>query len=406
MNFQKLGKNSHSSINQQVPKITFKFVELTYKISKQGHLICESLAHIALMGFFVEECLTFAVKTGKSHLLKMLNEYFRNSQFFESIIVKTAHLQFRKLKSQKDIIDNKVSEETLKKLISPIIMVLVNKPELLEEILNEYFEICSDGAKYFENKLEMLLQQIVKSKEHVKRVFGFLLLKFKEDPSVVRVIGLIKRLSNVVKGHSSYYRTFIECLHEFYKNETQVFALLRPNLEIQVLFDFIILMYETNIDYFNQHLTQIWSDWAIRIEDFFKFTAFTEKQFKNFDLCAKFCNDLISWNASILNARSVFQYLYSEFRSNVLAGNFKEFPVMMAHIALMFARMDREKGSSIEVYLDIFREGINANQCSNPVFWNCLIGFCMLDKIIAEEAVRHLLPEGKQKEFIRAVRGQ
>ena len=162
MNSRKTGKNLHSSTNQQIPKISYKFVQLTYKISKQGHLTCESLAHIALMGFFVEDCLEFAVKTGKGHLLKILNEHFRKSAFFESIIVKTAQLRFRELKLHKNIdLEVKLSEEKLKRLISPIIMVLVNKPELLEETLTDYFEICSEGAKYFENKLEMLLQQIV-----------------------------------------------------------------------------------------------------------------------------------------------------------------------------------------------------------------------------------------------------
>lgn len=375
-------------------------INLTYKISKLPETTCDALVLICLIGIEVDKCLTLSVKTGKTHLLKLINTHFRTKPNFENIVVKIAKNRFSELRLKREKFDIQIDEAKIKRLVSPIIMVLVSKPEMIEEVLSEYFDICNEGARYFENKLEKLLPQIVKSRDQVERLFKFLLAKFKLDSQSTRVMNLLKRLANVAKQHTHYYRTFLECLQDFFKKDAISFNILRQSFDTQVLFDFIILFYENDLSYFSENLKDSFLTWKIKIEEFFKFTAFTEKQHRSFELCSKFCNDLIAWNIDTLNIRSIYQYLYGEFRSK----EFKEFPVMLSHIALIFAKIDKEWGNSVEFYLDVFREGINSNQCSNLAFWNCLIGYCSLDRIIAEETIRHLLPEVKQKEFIKAIK--
>ena len=342
------------------------------------------------------------MKTGKSNLLKLLNENFIKSPQFELIVIKSARDRFSELRLKREKYEGKITEIKTKRFISPIILVLILKPELLQEILNEFFDICNEGAAYFDSKLEGILQQIIKSKDQVRNIVLFLFEKFNLDPTQIRITNLIRRIINVSKSHSSYYKTFIQCLFDFHKNDRDNFNRLLPFLEVQVLFDFMILTYENNIEYFVENLKNIYTDWKIKVEDFFKYAAFTDRQFTNASLCSKFCNDLIAWNLNNLNLRAIYNHLHEEF----LKKEYKDpncFPVMLAYIAYKFAIIDKERGNSIDFYLNIFREGITQGQLNNPVFWGYLVSYCRLDKIVSETGIRNLIPDTRQKDFIMEV---
>jgi hypothetical protein len=280
-------------------------------------------------------------------------------------------------------------------------MVLLHRPGLFESVIEEYFHICEEGARLFESKLEILLQNIVKGKEQVEDLCQFVFSKYKENPEAPRVRTLLRSVVNVAKLHGVYYKALVDFLVGFAKAEPQYFSQLRPELDVQVLFDFIILVYETDLQYFLANIKDSYSQWNIRLEDFFKFVAFTDKQTKNFELCARFCADLIDWYIEEISPRVIFKTLMNEYHRREV----REFPVMLAHIAYQFAKIEKGRGQSVEPFLEAFKEGIAKGQTTDPVFWRALIQYAKFEKVVTLESLRPMLSEEKYKQFSKELIG-
>lgn len=392
--------------HQSIPTIDSAFVKLTYKISKQpwakseepskidGVVKVDPLIFIALMGCHVQESLELAVKTGKGPTLKQLSEHFLATPHFDQVIVPAARNRFSQLRPNY-LVGGPPSEAKVKQLVSPVMMVLLHRPGLLEAVIEEYFHICEEGARFFESKLEILLQNIVKGREKVEELCHFVFSKYKENPEAPRIQTLLRSVVSVAKLHGSYYKTLVDFLVGFAKAEPQYFAHLRPELDVQVLFDFIILVYETDLPYFLANIKDSYSQWNIRLEDFFKFVAFTEKQSKNFELCARFCADLIDWYLEEIQPRTIFKALMNEYHRR----EGREFPVMLAHIAYQFAKIEKGRGQSVEPFLEAFKEGIAKGLTTEPIFWKALIQYSRFEKVVTLESLRPLLSEDRYKQF-------
>ncbi len=70
----------------------------------------------------------------------------------------------------------------------------------------------------------------------------------------------------------------------------------------------------------------------------------------------------------------------------------RELPFLSFYINLKFAQVDKKSGLSVDTYFNIFKMGLDRKYYERMNFWNMLLQFCILDRVIANETVAKWLP--------------
>lgn len=319
---------------------------------------------------------------------------------FNDIIVPVAFERFQKLSTARAKYEGTISEARVKELTSPIIMVLLKRPEMLQQVLLTYFEISSEGVAFVNSKLEFLLKGIIKDVKQVQQLATFIFDQFLRKPTEPRILNLIYKLIGVVKHKTSFYKVFIQSLKAFYQSHTPEFFRMIGDLEKKVIVDIFIAFFEYEANYEALNLENVFAQWSIDIKDFIFYLAFTEKQGKNFPLCTALLDNILRVHQEEISTRAVFSRIVSSYKELKL----KEVPLMVVYCALLFAQKDKAERQTVDYYLEIFKEGIAKEMTSNEQFWQYLIQFCTLDRIIAEETIPSMLPDNKQTDFFEQYR--
>lgn len=66
------------------------------------------------------------------------------------------------------------------------------------------------------------------------------------------------------------------------------------------------------------------------------------------------------------------------------------------------AREDFRQQKPIDFYSQFFKLCIEKEFSNNQVFWDSFLEFCKLDRVVAEETLLQLLPEGKKQEYFES----
>lgn len=325
---------------------------------------------------------------------------YKSHPMFDEIVVPVAFGRFEKLATRRQKYEGSISETRVKELISPIIMVLLKRPEMLHQVLITYFEISNEGVAFVNSKLEYLLKGIIKDTKQVQQLAAFIFDQFLRKPTESRILNLIYKLIGVVKHKSSFYKVFIQSLKTFYKSHVAEFFKLVGDLETKVIVDIFIAFFEHEESYEALNLEQVFGQWSIDVKDFIFYLVFSEKQQKNFALCASLLENILRMHYEEVPTRIIFSRIVASYKELKL----KEVPLMVVYCALLFAQKDKAERQTVDYYLEIFKEGIAKEMTSNEIFWQYLLQFCTLDRIIAEETIPSMLPDHKQTDFFEHYR--
>ncbi len=320
---------------------------------------------------------------------------YKNHSFFDEIVIPLSLSRFEKLSKNREKYEGTISETKVKELTSPILMILLKRPELLQKVLLIYFDICKEGVLFFNGKLEQLLKGVIKEAKQIEELSTFIFAQYIGKPSENRILNLIYKLISVAKHKTAHYKVFIESLKNFYKNHMHQFFSLMGNIDTKVIVDIFISFFENESNYEHLNLEQVFNQWMINVEDFILSLCFSEKQQKRFTLCASLLDNIMKAQSAAIDTRLIFGNILTSYKEAEL----KELPPMIVYCGLLFAEKDKRDRKTVDFYLDIFKEGISKGMYNNDLFWQFLLRYCIMDRIIAEETVASLLPENLQLEF-------
>ena len=338
-----------------------------------------------------EEAIQLSVKSGKGTILKTLSSNFKNQSIFKTVIIPTAVQLFKKLIENRDKYENK-SEAKVKAKLTPFFLCIMSESSLFDILLEDYDKLPVKARKIVDDKFESLVKAGLKSRERVVRTFEKLVIDIEETTDVKSKAKLVLKTMKALRSKKMLLNTLLAVMQEFFENKLEMFLKLFMELESRLIFKFIFRSYKITetID----RVMEIRSTWNLDLSSFILGLVFTEIDSKDTDILLNLLNEFLDENQSSLNTTELNNLLVKKISKTE-----RGFPSMAAFLSYYLAKLDRKNSKSIDSHTEVFKIGIQRESFDDSLFWKHMLKFCWLDRIIAEETISVLLPDGVRKRF-------
>lgn len=340
------------------------------------------------------DLIDLAVKSGKPQVLKILYNGIKDTPYYDNNFVKTSIKLFEQLANNSTKYEGK-SEEKIKRKIYPLIRCLINRPDLFMSIIDHYKKLNSVAKNVIDEKFDQLIQLVFNTKDRILKLLGYLINKIDEkDPDGFKEdTKLIIKIVNALKNKKNLGKIVINIISELFESKTStflnLFSTIDPNLIYQMLFKKYIKNKKT------EDVLNVLNIWKIDPSDFIIGLIFLSVHPENVEFLTNLLKKIIDSLLIQIDKRELNDKIIKKI--NLLEE--KDFPITTAFVVLKLAEYECSENKPIDAYVEIFRKGINNQYYNNKMFWQYLLEFCKLDRILAEETISSLLPEDKRQEF-------
>lgn len=363
-------------------------VDLAYRAAKaNGDSV--AIAALALSGLKnSQRALSLAVKVGRPAVLKELKAVLDEKRTLSRLFCEEAQRQFEKLLPSNPKVAL-YSKEKMKRLFSPLLVVVPSRPELMSTIIANFGQLPPDAAESLKEKLETLFLVLKSSKleEAVRQILRVL----KEEYENPRIKDLLNVIMQTRVKRPQIYQTFVKDLQEMFSKNRTTFLELSQRLDLPLVIDVFLQQYETRMKFDAASLSEVLQSAHVSPTTFLCGLAFrTQEKIRLAEYCV-FLSNFVYFYSSQLNVK--------EFVDFVLANAEKEFPTMAFYVTLLFAEEEKKRTSSIEIFVIFFRKAVYKLDYDFREVWDWVFRLYELDQIVFKENIAIEMPEGRRVEF-------
>ena len=380
-----------------IPIVNNKLVHLCFKISQMENCDSKALAFLSVILEDKKDAVFYAVKSGKSEILKKIDTFFKNDKIYGELIIPTAKKNFEdylveleEKRKSGEILEK--SEEDFKKIVLPLLMCTLKENSLLHDILRNYGKLPEKEANFLETKIAKLVEKTIKKHVEIEQILDLLTDEIlKDEGEIKKYNNIFKNIIKIFKSESSIKKKLMEVLKIKFEKDKRTFLHIFSEIDNSLILEIILEKYKTNQNLKKINISNIIKTWKIEPTDIIFNLAFSEFQKQDYSICEKFFKEFYELYKNIIDRKITVEKIIKNID--------KEIPLLIIHINFIFANDNFKEQKSIDPFIEIFKIGIEKKLYDEKFFWERLLMFCAFDRIIAQETIEILLPEKYKRRF-------
>lgn len=370
-----------------------KALELAYKAGKGegGSIAIIMLAETSPSHEEKAKIYRLAVKTGRKDVLSLLREKRIGTKLFEEVIVPEAIARFYKLAPDNMEKMKKLTLEKSKRLFLPLLDCVIQKPTLLDHILNLYPRLPNVALEELKKKLGTLFRGIKSSK--LAEAATITLDSLKKNPDSEPLLDLMHELISALRNKEDkpkLYVQFLDDLEKLIHSNQKLFLKLAVKLEVIIIIDVFLFDYKSSKKFDAVFLEKVIEELNLTVTSFLIKLSFSQRQNQYLELCCEFA---LSFFLQMEKKISEIDYI-KHYSENI--GDIKEFPFLSFFVTLLLAEnMKKTRGNFDDLVL-ILRKMLAGISFSNEAVWEWILRLRDLDKVVFTENLMSELSENKK----------